>query len=294
MSRSLITFGFLILISGSGALAQGVLEAPRAWSTENQLQGNKTQTYISARKEIPYAHVREADVMWATRIWRVIDLREKINHPFYFPKTRTRDRISFNDIILDAALDVSKGELVQIYNDEDFQQPLGVKEVSARLGTYCVFDDPNKPGQQDSILVKVETSDIIQYMIIEDWFFDKQRSIMDVRIIGIAPIYQSFNVDPLNGCAKSPKEELGILFYIYFPQLRSTLARHLAFNFQNTAARMTWDDLFFKRMFGSVIKQEENVFDRRIEQYKVGLDALLEAEAIKERIFNYEQDLWEF
>ena len=56
------------------------------------------------RRAIPYTHLREADVMWSKRIWRVIDLREKINHPLYYPTTPILDRKSLYDVIKDAAL----------------------------------------------------------------------------------------------------------------------------------------------------------------------------------------------
>ena len=262
-----------------------VLEAPRAWSTENQAKGNGTQTYISGRKAIPYQHVREADVMYSTRIWRKIDLRERVNHPFKFPNTPQRDRISFNDIIMNIAMSPD----FQVYRDEDFQEPLTKEELKVRLSDTCNMPPPDPP-----IINMYDVYSIVQYYIIEDWFFDKQRSVMDVRIIAIAPSFNAFVSDP-NGCTKEFKA--GVTeekFWIYFPFLRNTLAKHLAYNLQNTSARMSWDDLFFKRLFGSYIVKEENVYDRSINMYKIGLDALLEAEAIKERIFNYEQDLWEF
>ena len=34
---------------------------------------------------ISYPYVREADVMWMKRYWRVLDLREKINHNYFYP-----------------------------------------------------------------------------------------------------------------------------------------------------------------------------------------------------------------
>ena len=47
-------------------------------------------------------------------------------------------------------------------------------------------------------------------------------------------------------------------------------------------------------MFSSYIIKEANVMNRKIQQYMLGLDALLEAERIKEEIFNIEHDLWEY
>ena len=55
-----------------------------------------------------------------------------------------------------------------------------------------------------------------------------------------------------------------------------------------------YDDIFWKRMFSSTIVKESSVYDRRVDEFMVGLDALLEAERIKEEIFNIEHDLWEY
>ena len=63
---------------------------------------------------------------------------------------------------------------------------------------------------------------------------------------------------------------------------------------KNNAERRTYDDIFWKRMFGSTITKESSVMDRKINEYMVGLDALLEAERIKTEIFNMEHDLWEY
>jgi hypothetical protein len=47
-------------------------------------------------------------------------------------------------------------------------------------------------------------------------------------------------------------------------------------------------------MFQSYIVKETNLYDREIDSYKAGVDALLESERIKEKIFNFEHDLWSF
>jgi len=51
-------------------------------------------------KVIQYPNVREADVLWSSRIWRVIDLREKINHPLYYPIEPIKGRISLFESII--------------------------------------------------------------------------------------------------------------------------------------------------------------------------------------------------
>jgi len=66
------------------------------------------------------------------------------------------------------------------------------------------------------------------------------------------------------------------------------------YNSKNDAERRTFEDIFWKRQFASYIYKETNVYERRINEYATGMDALLESERIKEEIFNLEHDLWEF
>ena len=58
--------------------------------------------------------------------------------------------------------------------------------------------------------------------------------------------------------------------------------------------RLSYDEIFWKRLFNSYIYKEENVYDRRISQYATGVDALLEAERIKIEMQSFEEDLWEY
>ena len=64
--------------------------------------------------------------------------------------------------------------------------------------------------------------------------------------------------------------------------------------FNNEAENRTFLDIFRKRQFSSVIYKRGNAYDRKISDYMIGLDALLEAERIKAEIFNLEHDLWEY
>ena len=109
---------------------------------------------------------------------------------------------------------------------------------------------------------------------------------MDVRIIGICPVVDDY----LNGVFRGYKP----LFWVYFPEARPIFAKAEVFNRHNSAKRLTYDDVFWKRMFNSYIYKEENVYDRVITDYATGLDALLESERIKTEIFNFEHDLWEY
>ena len=267
----------LVLITGS-VFSQNVLDG--VYIQENSIK----------RKYIPYTNLREADVMWSKRVWRTIDLREKINQPLYFPTTPIADRKSLFDVIKTA---LNAGQLTAYNNpvqDDEFKFPMTKSEVEGvftKIDTSYV-EDPTT-GNMVATPTKTElgAQDIKQYWIKEDWFFDKQRSVMDVRIIGLAPL-------------KEARTESGEfkgytpLFWIYFPEARPVFANAEVYNRPNDAERRTLEDVFWKRQFGSFIRKESNVYDRSIIEYKTGLDALLEAERIKENIFNVEHDLWHF
>ena len=133
-----------------------------------------------------------------------------------------------------------------------------------------------------------EAEHIIRYDIKEDWFFDKQRSMLDVRIIGICPVV--YNENSITGAINGVKP----LFWLYFPECRYVFQNFFVYNPENDAQRMSFDDLFWKRDFSSYIIKESNVFDRKVNPNWSGLDALLESERIREEMFTFEHDLWHF
>lgn len=273
---SLICVG---LFSTEEATAQKVLDKP--WIKEN----------TPTRRVVPYTHVREADVMWHKRIWREIDLREKINHPLYFPTTPINDRKSLFDVIKQA---VTTDKTLTAYStqDDEFTVPLTVSEAIASMGdsiTIMLEDEWGDPTIPSSTFSEVESQDIVKYRLKEDWFFDNERSIMDVRIMGICPFMIAMDEQ---GNAKGIKP----IFWIYFPEARYVFANFDVFNRQNDAERRTFEDIFWKRMFNSYIYKESNVYDRQIIEYKETepLGLLLEADRVKDDLFKMEHDLWHF
>lgn len=135
------------------------------------------------------------------------------------------------------------------------------------------------------------SSDIVQYRMKEDWFLDKQRSVLDKRIIAIAPVRYAYTLDANGNKTISGLQEM---FWLYFPHCRFVFNNYFVYNEHNDSQWMSFDDLFWKRRFNSVIYKESNVHDREIESYRTGLDALQESEQIKNEIRNIEHDIWSF
>ena len=158
----------------------------------NVLDGVYVKEHTPERKVIPYTYLREADVQWSRRIWRRIDLREKKNHPLYFPTEKINNRKSMTQVLLDGILNDGT---VTAYDgtDDEFKKPLTKAEVEAMLAGKVdtqFVDDPDNPGNliPKVVVTKFEPSSIKKYDIKEDWFFDKQRSVLDVRIVGICAL----------------------------------------------------------------------------------------------------------
>ena len=263
------------------------------------------------KKVQQYAPLRQADVMWSRKVWREIDMRQKINHPFYYPENdgaaaHTGDRMSLIDVIWSAI--TVEGTIYAYGNaatDDEFRHrvigdieiqnlsPGGVvtEQVIDRALEAEHWDWDEEDLLKDSTYTLPFNRNLVKkWLVKEEWFFDKQRSVMDVRILGLAPMIE--NRDPFNN------ELIGgytPLFWVYFPQARNVLIHAEVFNLvKNNAERRTYDDIFWKRMFASTIVKESSVMDRSINEYMMGLDALLEAERIKAEIFNIEHDLWEY
>jgi len=250
-------------------------------------------THFPNKTPLPYVHIREADVMWSKTIWRVIDLREKMNLPLYYPLEPDKEcRKSLFDVLRS---DLFTGEITAYGKpllDDEFNYPLTISEVVAllkRIDTVSTQDPLTGVLKDTTIARDIVSENIKRYWLKELWFFDKQRSVMEVRIIGLCPLIEKIDQNTGEFRGYEP------LFWVPYAECRPAFAKApVLMLVANTSGKITFDELFEKRIFDSFIYKESNVYDRLVVEYAQGINALLESDAIKEELFNIEHDLWHF
>jgi gliding motility-associated protein GldN len=249
-------------------------------------------------RPVPYTYVREADVLWSKIIWRMIDLRQKINLPLYYPTVRMRDRKSLTQALYDAIMNKE----IYAYDPlpgltspgDEFVKRMTLKEVRDNMSTASeeLEQTDMNTGQVRKIVVQGELrwKDVKQIIVKEEWFFDSKRSVLEVRVLGLCPVVEEFQFGTQSDFKRVPT------FWVYYPEARSVLTHTAVYNNRNDAQATSFDDLIFKRRFDSYIIRETNEYNNRtISDYKKGgIPNMLESERIHYDIFNTEHDLWEF
>jgi len=280
MKRLFLALFTVFMVSSMGAGAQIIDEAPQDALYED--------ADFLDKKPVPYPAIRKADVMWSKRIWREIDFRQKFNQKFYFPMEAQANWKSFIVVVLDA-LKEGKITAYDISNTDELLVPITYNEVVGRQtdSLYQIMQRPYPPYEEYDTVIYTEFDHtrVMRLRIKEDWYFDSERSQMLFRIKAICPVMIK---------ERQGQEATEPLFWISFAESREVFAQALVFNEFNSAARLSYDELFWKRLFDSYVYKEQNVFDRRISQYATGVDALLEADRIKNELMRFEENLWQY
>lgn len=237
---------------------------------------------------IPYPHLHEADVMYSKQIWRVIDLREKMNLDFYFPTENIAESKSLMQLIWHA---ITVEESITAYEDENDGELKTVIPVVELLKRFNYWDTTQIENPATGQLMQTvtphlfQTADVKQFRIKEEWYFNKEQSLMQVKIVAICPVLYTI---------KNDEPRIIPMFWFYFPEARTPFKKVEVFNKKNDTEKMTYEEVFLKRKFSSYVYKQSNVYNRRISKYLIGADGLLESESIKEEMRNAEADWWEY
>lgn len=262
--------------------------------------GKKTPAQLISDndKPLPYGYVHDRDVLLGKTTWEIIDLDERINFPMYYPIDTAnigKDRRSLYDVLTKA---MAEEKLTEVYTDSYFNTKKTLKDIQASL-TRIDTTDPGR--EQFNAGIPIDPQYIIRtdlgafhvsdYKIKGYWYFDKRQSELKYRLLGLCPITPDvYTVD-------KDEQDYIELFWVYFPAARDILHAAHAFNDRNSAMPITFDDLLNARRFNGVIYKEENVYgDREIAEYmkENAQMQLLESERVKDKIRDFEQDMWNY
>lgn len=306
-SKSFLLAALFLAGVGSATAQSNLLNA----KTPDEI-GQKTaeQEMLDNDNPLPYGYVGDRDVLFAKKVWETIDLNQRINFPLLFPVEENigDDRKSLFNVLITAIKDST---LTEVYSDSYFTEKKSYDEIQSNfyislLNDYGVTTMNQYPGETEEALKakgiltaehfdtqQVTANDVAAYNIVGTWYFDKRQGELKYRILGICPLA----VDALSKLRMGDSAEPIELFWVFYPGARDVLHRHKAFNEKNSAMPITFDHLLNSRRFSAVIYKEENVYgDRLIKEYLKdnAQMQLLESERIKDKIRNFEQDMWNY
>jgi gliding motility associated protien GldN len=252
-----------------------------------------TSISLEDRKPVEYNNPRADDIIWQKVVYRIIDLREKMNYPLYFPEEASDSRQSLFTTIFrlfeqDKIRAYAYQDNKEIFTEEHrikFDDFIKSCDILLTVKTDSITGDTLSAEIDES---NIPNREVLKYYVKEVWYFDKHNSVFTVRLIALCPIW--YREDYELGLQKRP------LFWATYDDLRPYLAQQEALiSDKNNGARETVDDLFIKRRFGSYIFKESSIINRNILQYNHTAEEMhKEQNRIKTEIINFEQDLWEY
>ncbi|WP_412983891.1 gliding motility protein GldN [Pontimicrobium sp. IMCC45349] len=265
--------------------------------------GVKTDAQLALDNDKPleYGYVDDRDILYSRMTWERVVLDERVNFPLYYPVDTNnigKERRSLFDVLYS---NVKNGNIENIYDDSYFTTKRTIKDLQAsmiKIDTLDIgYDQFNAEGRVDPEYItkrEIASYDVSAYLIKGLWYFDKRQGELKYRLLGIAPAAPDVNfIDSEDEANKEPIP----LFWVFFPDAREILHEAKSFNNKNSAMPLSFDHLLNSRRFNGYVYQEENVQgDRAVKDYIVdnALMQLLESDRVKEKIRNFEQDMWSY
>jgi gliding motility associated protien GldN len=262
--------------------------------------GVKTDAQIALDNDKPleYGYVDDRDILYSKMVWEKIVLDERVNFPMYYPVDTNnigRDRRSLFDVLMTS---VKNGDIEHIYDDSYFTSKRTLKDIEAALTlidtTELGIEQINAGEELSPEYINrrdITAADIAEYHVKGLWYFDKRLGELRYRLLGIAPVSPDVNF------IDTDESDLVPLFWVFFPDARDVLHTAKVFNGKNSAIPLSFDHLLNSRRFNGYIFREENVQgDRAVSEYinNNALMQLLESDRIKEKIRDFEQDMWTY
>ncbi|MEP3838551.1 MAG: gliding motility protein GldN [Algibacter sp.] len=258
----------------------------------------ESQKAVDNDKPLEYGYVDDRDILFSKMTWEKIVLDERANFPLYYPIDTNNigsDRRSLYDVLMK---NIKNGKIKNIYDDSYFTTKRTLKDIQGALTmidtTEYGIEQLNAGEALSAEYInkrEITAADIKEYHIKGLWYFDKRQAEMKYRLLGIAPVAPDVNF------IDDSEPDLVPLFWVFFPDAREVLHEAKSFNNKNSSMPFSFDHVLNARRFQGYIFKEENVQnDRAITEYvsQNALMQLLESERIKDKIRDFELDMWTY
>lgn len=291
--KKLLLSIFALASLSFGMQAQSIIDAEDGRNPNDFYQ----KGIVVGKRAMPYPSLRESDVVWEMVVWRQIDLNENFNQFMYYPVEQGKNdqgRISLVNLIMNSA---SNGDF-DVYEDDDMLVPqewskamanLQGRQLKIRYGEEDEFGD--QEVFNDTIPEDFDPAGVRLFKLKEYWYVDKQDTRQKVRITGLCFRF-------MKNILRSGESEEVTEWSFWVPmdvmRVRQAFVNANAYDENNDVAEKSYDDIFIQRYFDSYITRESNVHNRQITDYLTGEDAILESERIEDKIFDIENDMWEY
>lgn len=256
------------------------------------------QKAVDNDKPLAYGYVDDRDILFSKMVWEKVVLDERANFPLYYPIDTNNigsDRRSLYDVLMK---NIKNGNIENIYDDSYFTTKRTLKDIESALTlvdtTELGIEQLNAGEELSAEYINkrsISAADIKEYHVKGLWYFDKRQAEMKYRLLGIAPVAPDVNF------IDESEPDLVPLFWVFFPDARDILHEAKSFNNANSSMPFSFDHLLNARRFQGYIFREENVQgDRAIAEYvsQNALMQLLESQRIKDKIRDFELDMWTY
>lgn len=227
---------------------------------------------------VPLPKVNMNSVRFYKRVYRDIDLQDPANAIFIMP----------GESLIEIILEGMKEGKITAYDaastpenptGDAFTTPLAYDQAMSKLTDSVLvpfFDNEGNQIGAEMKLNEFNPATVTKFRVKEDIFYDNQRSKIETRIVGLAPLKRiEVEGELLN---EQP------VFWLYFPQCREVFVTKEVSDPQRNIFNTSFDDIFIQHSFNSQIVKEANPADEKAQN----------PDKIEKQIQDYKKDTWKY
>lgn len=258
----------------------------RQGQTNGQTKGSLPQ--LTTRAENMNQDQRQdiGDAPWMREIYRKLDLKKEKNAALYFPELPLGERMNLFTMAFKLLVN---GDIVAYEYLTDGRE-LFTEEHKLNIKSFLENQSIMYKEENGKFFVEdfdIPSNEIQAYYIKEAWYFDKNNSVVDTKILAICPIMyrqDDFGVD------STPYP----LFWLPYENIRPYAQRMpIMTSNLNNAQNQTVDDYFRKRSYDGDIYKTTNMRNQTLAQY-CPTDSLMKKEQakIEGQLADFNKNLW--